>query len=148
MKVVLLQDVKAQGKKDQIIEVSDGYAQNFLIKKGLARQVNAQAINEVSQRKAAEQRRLEIEKQEAKDLYDKLNGASINVKVKCGESGKLFGSVTSKEIAENLNEQGFAIDKKKIVLKENLKQLGTTQVDIKVYTGLVAKVNVVLVPLK
>lgn len=148
MKVVLLQDVKAQGKKDQIIEVSDGYAQNFLIKKGLARQVNAQAINEVSQRKAAEQRRLEIEKQEAKDLYDKLNGASINVKVKCGESGKLFGSVTSKEIAENLNEQGFAIDKKKIVLKENLKLLGTTQVDIKVYTGLVAKVNVVLVPLK
>ena len=117
MKVLLLQDVKAQGKKGDIIEVSDGYAKNFLIKKKLAIQATNQVINETNQKKASEQRKLEIEKQEAIKLAERLNGNTIVVEIACGENGKMFGSVTGKEISESLLKSGYDIDKKKINIK-------------------------------
>ncbi|MGI6701136.1 MAG: 50S ribosomal protein L9 [Christensenellales bacterium] len=144
MKVILLCDVKAQGKSGDIIEVNDGYARNFLIKKNLAVAATPQAVNELEQKKQSERRQKELERQAAKELYDKINGATVSVKVKCGESGKLFGSVTAKEIADALNESGFAVDKKMVLLKEPVKNIGRTMVDVKLYQDTTARVNVVV----
>lgn len=142
MKVILLTDVKEQGKKDEIIEVSDGYAHNYLLKRGLAKEASSSGLNEIAQKKAAEFHKIEVEKAAAKNLFEKINGATITVKVKCGESGKLFGSVTNKEISDTLSEMGFTIDKRHIVLKEPIKQLGRAMVDIKIYNGITARVNI------
>ena len=136
MKVLLLQDVKDQGKKGEIVEVNDGYAKNFLIKKGLAKQATNQIINEVNQKNAANQRKLEIEKQEATKLAQRMNGSVVNLAMSTGENGKMFGSVTSKEIAEVLHFHGFDIDKKKIVIKEPIKALGRYNIEIKVYANI------------
>lgn len=140
MKVLLLQDVKDQGKKGEIVEVNDGYAKNFLIKKGLAKQANSQIINEVNQKNAANQRKLEIEKQEATKLAQRMKGSVVNLAMSTGENGKMFGSVTSKEIAEALHFHGFDIDKKKIVLKEPIKALGRYNIEIKVYANISTEV--------
>lgn len=142
MKVILLKDVKEQGKKDDIIEVSDGFAQNFLIKRGLAKSVSSSGLNEIAQRKAADEKKLELEKLAAAELFEKLNGSTISVKVKCGESGKLFGSVTNKEIAETLIAAGYDIDKRRVILKDPIKQLGRVMIEVKLYLGITAKVNV------
>ena len=145
MKVLLLQDVKAQGKKGDIIEVSDGYAKNFLIKKKMAIQATNQVINETNQKKASELRKLEIEKQEAIKLAERLNGNTIIVEIACGDNGKMFGSVTAKEISDALLKSGYDIDKKKINLKEPIKSLGTFSVEVKVYANVSStiKINVV-----
>lgn len=145
MKVLLLQDVKAQGKKGDIIEVSDGYAKNFLIKKKMAIQATNQVINETNQKKASELRKLEIEKQEAIKLAERLNGNTIIVEIACGDNGKMFGSVTAKEISDALLKSGYDIDKKKINLKEPIKSLGTFSVEVKVYANVTStiKINVV-----
>ncbi len=142
MKVLLLQDVKAQGKKGDIIEVSDGYAKNFLIKKKMAVQATNQVINETNQKKASEQRRLELEKQEAIKLAERLNGNTIIVEIACGENGKMFGSVTAKEISEGLLKSGYDIDKKKINIKEPIKAFGIFSVEVKVYANVNATINV------
>lgn len=144
MKVILLEDVKAQGKKGQIIEVNDGYARNFLLKKNLAAPATASVLNELKQKEAAEARQRELEKAAAQSLYDNINGTTVKVKVKCGDSGKLFGSVTSKEIADALNEYGYKVDKKMIMLKEPIKNIGREMVDVKVYQDMTARVNVVI----
>ena len=145
MKVLLLQDVKAHGKKGDIIEVSDGYAKNFLIKKKMAIQATNQVINETNQKKASELRKLEIEKQEAIKLAERLNGNTIIVEIACGDNGKMFGSVTAKEISDAHLKCGYDIDKKKINLKENIKRLGTFSVEVKVYANVSStiKINVV-----
>ncbi len=145
MKVLLLQDVKAHGKKGDIIEVSDGYAKNFLIKKKMAIQATNQVINETNQKKASELRKLEIEKQEAIKLAERLNGNTIIVEIACGDNGKMFGSVTAKEISDALLKSGYDIDKKKINLKEPIKSLGTFSVEVKVYANVSStiKINVV-----
>ena len=145
MKVLLLQDVKAHGKKGDIIEVSDGYAKNFLIKKKMAIQATNQVINETNQKKASELRKLEIEKQEAIKLAERLNGNTIIVEIACGDNGKMFGSVTAKEISDALLKSGYNIDKKKINLKEPIKSLGTFSVEVKVYANVSStiKINVV-----
>ncbi len=145
MKVLLLQDVKAQGKKGDIIEVSDGYAKNFLIKKKLAIQATNQVINETNQKKASEQRKLEIEKQEAIKLAERLNGNTIVVEIACGENGKMFGSVTGKEISESLLKSGYDIDKKKINIKEPIKTFGVFSVEVKVYANVTATINISVV---
>lgn len=142
MKVLLLQDVKAQGKKGDIIEVSDGYAKNFLIKKKMAIQATNQVINETNQKKASEQRKLEIEKQEAIKLAERLNGNTIIVEIACGDNGKMFGSVTAKEISEALLKSGYDIDKKKINLKEPIKSLGVFSVEVKVYANVTSTINI------
>lgn len=142
MKVLLLQDVKAQGKKGDIIEVNDGYAKNFLIKKKMAIQATNQVINEVNQKKASEARRLELERQEAVKLAQRLDGNTIIVEIACGEGGKMFGSVTAKEVSEALLKAGYEIDKKKINIKEPIKAFGVFSVDVKVYANVNATINV------
>lgn len=145
MKVLLLQDVKSHGKKGEIIEVNDGYAKNFLIKKKMAIQATNQVINETNQKKASEARKLEIERQEAIKLAERLNGNTIVVEIACGESGKMFGSVTAKEVSESLQKAGYDIDKKKINLKEPIKSFGVFSVEVKVYANVNATINISVV---
>ena len=139
MKVILLQDVKGTGKKDEIIEVNDGYARNFLLKKNLAQEATTANVNILNHKKKLEAQRIEEEKAEARELCDKINATEVTVKVKCmGADGKMFGSATNAEIAE----QGIDVDKKKIVLKENIKAYGDYVVAVKLYAEISAKLKV------
>ena len=145
MKVVLLQDVKGQGKKDDLINVSDGYARNFLFPKKLAVEADAKVLNDIKNKEAAKQRRIELEKQAARDTAEKLSGTLVKIKVKEGADGKFYGSVTTKDIAEALKEQfGIEVDKRKIVLNENIKGYGTYTVDVKLYPEISGKLNVLV----
>ena len=141
MKVILKADVKGSGKKGDIVEVSDGYAKNFLIKKGLAEAATASGINEVTQQKAAAayHKAEEIKAQQA--LAAALNGKTGVVKIKVGENGKVFGSVTAQHVAQALAEMGFEIDKKKIKM-DGLKTLGSTQAEIRLMENVTAKITV------
>ncbi len=145
MKVILTQDVKAQGKKGDLINVSDGYARNFLLKKGLAVEADAKALNELKNKEAARLHRIEVEKAEAKETAEKLTGLLVKIKAKAGDDGRLFGSVTSADIAEKLKEQfDVTVDKRKISLSEPIKTFGTHTVDIKLYPEITGKVNVLV----
>lgn len=145
MKVVLLQDVKGQGKKDDLINVSDGYARNFLFPKKLAVEADAKVLNDIKNKEAAKQRRIELEKQAARDTAEKLSGTLVKIKVKEGADGKFYGSVTTKDIAEALKEQcGIEVDKRKVVLGENIKGYGTYMVDVKLYPEISGKLNVLV----
>lgn len=140
MKVVLLQDVKGTGKKDEIVNVSDGYGRNFLLPRKLAKEANAQAVNDIKNKERAEQYRIEQEKKAATELAKKLEGITIKLFAKAGQSGKLFGSITSKEIAEEVSKiAGVQIDKRKITLDSDIKSFGTFQSEVKLYTGISAK---------
>lgn len=145
MKVVLLQDVKGQGKKDEIINVSDGYARNFLFPKKLAVEADANTLNEIKNKEAAKQRKIELEKQAARDTAEKMQGLVVKIKVKEGTDGRLYGSVTTKDIAEALAEQHkIEVDKRKIVLAEPIKAYGTYSVDVKLYPEISGKLNVLV----
>lgn len=147
MKVVLLQDVKGQGKKDEIVEVSDGYARNFLFPKKLAAVADAKVLNDIKNKEAAKQRRIELEKQAARETAEKLSGVMVKIKVKEGAAGdgKFYGSVTTKDIAEALAAQhGIEVDKRKIVLDDAIKAYGTYTVDVKLYPEISGKVNVLV----
>ncbi len=145
MKVVLTQDVKSQGKKGQLINVSDGYARNFLIPKGLAIIADNKALNEIKGREAAEAHRKEVELQTAKDTAAKLETVMVKFKSKAGVDGRLYGSVTSKDIAEELLKQAdVTVDKRKIQLGEALKTFGTHTVDVKLHADVMGKINVVI----
>ena len=135
MKVLLLQDVKSHGRKDEIVEVNDGYARNFLIKKGLAVEATSKVSNEYAQRKAQEEKRKAEEGAEAIELAKRLEGKEFSVSIRCGDNGKLFGAVTAKEISDALAAEGYAVDKKKIALKESVKLVGKYKVDLKIYSG-------------
>lgn len=143
MKVLLLADVKGQGKKDQIVEVSDGYARNFLFPKKLAVIADNKVISEARSKEQAKQFKLEEEKKAAKALADKIGSLTVNMTASSGSDGRLYGSVTSKDIAEALAKQhNVEIDKRKLVLKENIKTYGTFEVEIKVYPEISAKLKV------
>ncbi len=147
MKVVLLQDVKGQGKKDEIITVSDGYARNFLFPKKLALEANAQIMNDIKNKEAARQRKIELEKQAARDTAKKLEGLLVKVKVQSGAAGdgKFYGSVTTKDIGEALAAQhGIEIDRRKIVLDDPIKAYGTFTLDVKLYPEITGKLNVLV----
>lgn len=145
MKVILTQDVKAQGKKGQMIEVSDGYGRNYLIARGLAIPADNKAINELKNREAAAQHKIEVEKQEARDIAAKLEGILVKFNMTAGGDGRLYGSVTSKDIAEELEKtHGIAIDKRKIVLADPLKAFGSYTVEVKLYTEIMGKINVMI----
>ena len=146
MKVILKVDVKGSGKKGDIIEVSDGYAKNFLIKEGLAEVATACGINEVNQKKAAEAFHKAEEVKAMKELAAKLNGQTVEVKIKVGENGKVFGSVTSANVAAALSEKGFSIDKKCIRM-DSQKALGTVQTEIRLMENVSAKITVQIVAL-
>lgn len=141
MKVILKADVKGTGKKGDIVEVSDGYGKNFLVKKGLAEIATASGINEVNQKKAAADFHKAEEIKAMKELAAKLDGQEVCVKIKVGENGKLFGSVTSLNVAQALNEKGFNIDKKKIRM-DSVKALGVTQAEIRLMENISAKIKV------
>ena len=145
MKVVLLADVKGTGKKGEIKEVADGYAKNFLIKTGKARVADKGAISENEMRKASNDYHKEMEKQSAQELGKKMNNIKLVVGIKCGENGKTFGSITSKEISEGLAKLGYEIDKRKIELKEPLKTIGNCQISIKLHPEVTAKINLEIV---
>ena len=143
MKVLLLADVKGQGKKDQIVEVSDGYARNFLFPKKLAVVADAKVMSESKSKEEARQFKLKEEKAAAKALADKLSTLTVKISASSGGDGRLYGSITSKDIAEKLKEQHkIEIDKRKLVLQDNIKSYGTYEVEVKVYPEISAKLKV------
>ena len=147
MKVILKADVKGQGKKGDLINASDGYAKNFLLPKGLAVVADKTAINELEGKKSAAQFHKNQEELRAKELADKLEGKKVTFKAKSGENGKLFGSITAQDVANEIKMQlHLEVDKKKIQL-ESIKVLGTTDAIIKVYPGISATVKVEVLPL-
>jgi len=131
MKVILLQDVKGKGKKGQMIEVSDGYARNFMLPKKMAIEATADAINTMKMNDKATQERIAREKAEALETSKKLRAMTLTVKAKGGGAGRLFGAVTNAEIASALEKQGVKLDKRKIVMNENIKSVGTYTVTCK-----------------
>lgn len=144
MKVILKQDVKGQGKKGELVQVSDGYARNFLLPRGLAVEADAQAMNDLRNKESAKQHHLQVEKQEALAAANAVEGKTVKVTAKAGQSGKLFGSVTSKEVAEALNGQyGIVIDKRKIVMGD-IKAFGSYQAELKFNQGVTAKITVMV----
>ena len=147
MKVILLQDVKGQGKKGDLINASDGYAKNFLLPKGLAIVADKSAINELEGKKSAAQFHKNQEEMRARELADNLEGKKVTFKAKSGENGKLFGSITAQDVANEIKQQlHLEVDKKKLQL-ESIKTLGTTEAIVKVYPGMSAKVKVEVLPL-
>ncbi len=145
MKVILLSDVKGTGKKDDLVEVSDGYGRNFLLPRKLAVEASAAALNDIKNREKAKEHHLAEERKAAQQLADRLSGATVKVFAKAGSSGKLFGSVTAKEIADAISKQfDTDIDKRKVVVDSDIKTFGTFEVEVKVYTGISAKLYVLV----
>ena len=143
MKVILLDNIKGVGKKDEVINASDGYARNYLIPKKLAVEANAENMSKLNNKKEAANYRKDVEKQNAEELAKKLKAIMLKIKVKAGENGKIFGGVTAKEISENLKSQyNFDIDKKKIELKETIKTLGSFNVSVKLFEGITASLRI------
>jgi len=145
MKVILLQDVKALGKKGEIVNVNDGYARNFILPKKLGVEANGKNMNDLKLQKANEEKVAQQLLDEAKELAKKLEAGKVELKIKVGEGGRTFGSVSSKEISVAVKEQmGYDIDKKKIQLKEAIKSLGTHIVQVKLHTKVTADLKVVV----
>ncbi|MDY4187365.1 MAG: 50S ribosomal protein L9 [Candidatus Borkfalkiaceae bacterium] len=140
MKVILLADVKGTGKKGEIKEVSDGYARNMLIKKGLAKEATAVELNSLKIKREAEEFHRREEQKRLMELAGKLKGQTVTCKVKAGEKGKVFGSVTSAEIASCLNDMGFEVDKK-MIQSDSIKNLGVYDVEIRLAAGITAKIK-------
>ncbi len=145
MKVVLLADVKGSGKKGELVNVSDGYARNFLFPKKLAKEANAQALNELKNAEESKEFKIKQETEAAQASADKINGKSVSILAKAGQGGKLFGSVTAKEIAEAIKKQyGVDVDKRKIDTKGDMKAFGTYECEVKLYSGITATVKAVV----
>lgn len=142
MKVILKQDIKGVGKKDQIINANDGYARNFLFPKNLAVPADKGNMTNLQSKQSSEEHRKALEKEAAIETKKKIEGIMLKLPVKSGENGKVFGSVTSKEIGENLEKQyGIKVDKKKIDLQEPIKVLGMFNIEIKLFDGVIAKLK-------
>ena len=145
MKVILLEDVKSLGKKGQIVDVSDGYARNFILAKKLGLEATSKNLNDLKLKKAHEDTLAAQRLQEAKDFAAKLEGLQVTLKIKAGEGGKLFGSISSKEIAEAAKEQlDLEIDKKKLVLPNPIKAIGTTDVPVKLHPQVTGELKVIV----
>ena len=145
MKVILTADVKGQGKKDQLVEVSDGYARNFLFPRKLAIPADNQSMTELKNKEAARQHKIDVERAAAKELAEKLTKVVVKIKVGAGADGRLYGSVTSKEIAEHLEKDfGLTVDKRKISLGAPIKAYGTYELDVRLYTDVMGKIHLVV----
>lgn len=142
MKVILLQDVKNVGKKDSLIEVSEGYARNFLFKKNLAVAATNDNLNLLKQKQGANAARIAREKAEAEASAKTLEGKTFTLKMKCGEGGKLYGALTSANVAECLVQAGYNIDKRNIVLQGNIKNTGRVVCKLKLYQDVSCNINV------
>lgn len=142
MKVILLEDIKGTGKKDQVIKVSDGYARNFLFPRKLAMEASAQNLNSLRKAEQAHQHKKDVEREEAIALAERLKEMTVRVSVKAGEKGRLFGSVTTQEISDALKEQfGVTVDKRKISLPEPIRQIGPGRAEAKLYTEVTAELT-------
>ena len=140
MKVILLKDIKGSGKKDQIIEVSDGYARNYLLPRKLAAEATAEAVNSIERAKQAEKHREDVKRDEAEQQARALKGKVVIVKVRAGEGGRLYGSITTQEIADALKAQhGVELDKRKIELDEKVSTVGQTSMTLKLSAGVATK---------
>lgn len=147
MKVILKQDIKGVGKKDEVINASDGYARNFLFPKNLALEANKENMSKLKAKQDSNKFQKDQEKQEAIKIADKMEKISLRIKVKAGENGKVFGGVSSKEIAQELEKQyNIKVDKKKVELKETIKNLGTTTINIKLFEGVIGKLKIDVIP--
>ena len=142
MKVILLQDVKNVGKANDVVEVSDGYGRNFLLKNKLAKEPSAANMNEVKLKKGAEAELAKRALEEAKATAEKLGDKTITLKMKSGEGGKLYGAVTDKDVADELKNNGFDITKKQVVIKDTIKNVGTFGVRIKLHPKVSAEITV------
>jgi len=146
MKVILLCDVKGHGKKDQIVEVSDGFARNFLIGKGLAVEATPKNLTELQGKKDSAQHKIDVARQEAQEQAAKLKDQTVTVRAKAGQGGKLFGAVTPAHIAEAVEAQfGFAVDKRKIATTVEIKNAGTYTAEAKLFNGVSAQFTVSVV---
>jgi large subunit ribosomal protein L9 len=144
MKVILTQDVKGKGKVGDIVNVSDGYARNFLLPKNLAKEANAENLNTATQKKEAQIHKKAVEKQQAVETANKIKGLVVHVKAKTGGGNRLFGAVTSKEVSAAIKEEhGIDIDKKKIQM-DNIKELGEYTVALKVYADVATNIKVIV----
>lgn len=143
MKVILIKDLKGTGFAGDIVNVSDGYARNFLFPKGVAKEATAQNLNVAKQQHQAIEKRRMLERLSAEEAAKRLSGLKVVVKAKCGENGRLFGSITAKEISDAILEQhGIEIDKKRIVMSDHIKELGETNLSVKVFAGISADIIV------
>ncbi|PUA34694.1 50S ribosomal protein L9 [Paenibacillus elgii] len=142
MKVILLKDVKGQGKKGEVKEVSEGYATNFLFKQQLAAPASDAAMKTLEQQKKAEDRKKAQEKADAQELGKKLGELTVQLKAKSGSDGRLFGAVSNKQVAEALEKQGIKLDKRKIVMDEPIRTLGVTEVVVKLHPEVSSKLKV------
>ena len=145
MRVLLLQDVRGTGKRDDIVKVADGYAKNFLFKKGLAKEATPQILKEKQLRDESKKFHDQESLDNAKALAERLEGKSVTVKAKAGSEGRLFGAVTSKEIAERVAQEfSVEIDRRKIVLESDIKTLGSHQFEMKIHTGVSVNMYVIV----
>ena len=144
MKIILLQDVKGQGKKGELLDVNEGYARNFLIKKGLAEAATPTKINELYQRKSADEYHKREELKAMKALADEIKDKKFTVNIKVGANGKVFGSVTAQDISDSLKAAGYDVDKKKIVIANPIKMVGDYEVTLKLAEGISSKITVLV----
>jgi large subunit ribosomal protein L9 len=145
MKVVLLADVKGQGKKNDVINVSDGYARNFLLPRKLAVEADAKVLNEIKGREDSIKHKIEVETAEAKATAAKLDSILVKIPASSGADGRLYGSITAKDIAEKLaKDHGITVDKRKIQLSDPIRAYGQYDLDVKLYTDVTAKVHVLV----
>ncbi len=143
MKVVLLQDVKSIGKKGELCNVSDGYARNFLLPRKLCKEANAQAMNELKNAEASREYKIRTEMEKAQKSADILSGRTLKIYAKPGQGGKIFGSVTPRELAEEIKRQfGIEVEKRKITLEGDIKAFGSYNFDVKFYNGITATMTV------
>ena len=145
MKVILLKDIKGTGKKDQILEVSDGFGRNYLLPRKLAVEATSEALNSIEKSKSAAKHREDVKKNDAETAARDLKGKTVTVKVRAGENGRLYGSITTQEIADALKAQhGVELDKRKIELDEKVTSVGQTTITLKLYAGVATKMNLVI----
>lgn len=143
MKVILLQDVKSIGKKGELVEASDGYARNYLLPRKIAREANAQAMNEYKNAENSKNFKIATQKAQAEQQKKMLEGKKFVMTAKAGQGGRLFGSITAKQVAEEIKKQyNIVVDKRKVVLDCDIKEFGTYKAEVKLYTGISANIDV------
>lgn len=143
MKVILLQDVKSLGKKGELVEASDGYARNYLLPRKIAREANAQAMNEYKNAENSKNFKIATQKAQAEQQKKMLEGKKFAMTAKAGQGGRLFGSITAKQVAEEIKKQyNIVVDKRKVVLECDIKEFGTYKAEVKLYTGISANIDV------
>ena len=143
MKVILLQDVKSLGTKGELVEASDGYARNYLLPRKIAREANAQAMNEYKNAENSKNFKIATQKAQAEQQKKMLEGKKFVMTAKAGQGGRLFGSITAKQVAEEIKKQyNIVVDKRKVVLECDIKEFGTYKAEVKLYTGISANIDV------